>query len=587
MLVDETILERSDTAYDVVVVGSGAAGLSVAQALRKSNCRVLVIEAGEARPTRGGQDDYIGELAPGCTHPPPHLYRMRALGGTTRIWGGRCIPFDPIDFEARSWVAHSGWPIPFRALSTYYREALEVAEAGDFEFDPSSVTNTGPTLVPGLVGSVVRTTLERFSRPTDLWKKFGPELAKSRKVDVLSSALVTRVLVDDYGSTVVGLSVMTRSGRRRVAKGRLYVLAGGGFETTRLMLASNLEGEPGAGGGEALGRYYTTHICSTAGVLTGNPQRGRILYGYERDRAGIYVRRRLGFTQDAQRKFQLSNTTFRTHLPNPGDPSHRSAILSAMYLTKSLLPREYAAKMSEGETGLAGYAAHARNLLRQPFALGKFATMWMRRRVLASRKLPSVALPSDKERYVLEFQAEQIPDADNRVTLGSSLDRFGARRLVLDWRVRSADVDSLLRSYSALSDVLEETGAGHLAYEPEVLADRACRLGAAGGHHMGTTRMSDDDKLGVVDGDCKVHGISNLFIAGASVFPTAGQANPTLTVIALALRLADRLMDIMAERKSGPGLVSISNDGLQLSTKLSPRVISRIHPWPSLNARRT
>ena len=173
--------------------------------------------------------------------------------------------------------------------------------------------------------------------------------------------------------------------------------------------------------------------------------------------------------------------------------------------------------------------------------LARFGSNWLRKRTFAERKLPSVVLGSAANRYELEFHAEQAPNPDSRLTLSGERDALGMPRLKVDWRITDLDIDSLQKSYDLLAAELERTGTGRLDFDREKLGERARRHGIVGGHHIGTTKMSADPKQGVVDADLRVHGVGNLYVASSSVFPTSGQANPTLTILALTLRLARHL----------------------------------------------
>jgi choline dehydrogenase-like flavoprotein len=325
-------------------------------------------------------------------------------------------------------------------------------------------------------------------------------------------------------------------------RGRSYVLALGGLETTRLLLASSDVRPSGVGNhGDHLGRNYMSHLCATVGTVSFAGPPDGVAHDYSRDADGIYVRRRLWLTEKAQRDFSLLNTTFRTHLPEPADPSHGDAILSAMFLVKDMVLYEYSRKFVENPVGWGGRLAHVGNVARQPLRLATFGVDWLKRRTFAERKLPSVVLGSRDNRYELEFHAEQAPNPDSRLTLSAERDAFGMPRLKVDWRITDLDLASLEKSYGLLARELQLRGAGWLDFDREKLAWKAKRHGIVGGHHIGTTRMSADPQQGVVDPDCRVHGVANLYVASASVFPTSGQANPTLTLLALTFRLADRL----------------------------------------------
>jgi len=184
---------------------------------------------------------------------------------------------------------------------------------------------------------------------------------------------------------------------------------------------------------------------------------------------------------------------------------------------------------------------HVGNIARQPVRLAGFGVDWLRRRTFAERKLPSVVLGSRDNRYELEFHAEQAPNPDSRLTLSSERDALGMPRLKIDWRITELDLRSLRKSYELLAAELKRSGVGRLDFDAGKLQVKAQRHGIVGGHHIGTTRMSAERAGGVVDPECRVHGVSNLYVASASVFPTSGQANPTLTLLALTFRLAEKL----------------------------------------------
>ena len=529
--------------HDVVIVGGGAAGLTVAHALSGKGLKVLVLEAGGEKRTNDAQDFYRGELADPRTHPRIDRYRERAIGGTSRIWGGRLIPFDPIDFQERPWVPGSGWPFEFETLKPYYERAVFEAEGGQYAFSPQDALPTSQSeLVKGLDGDLVTTTIERFSKPTNFWTRFGEALRRAEDVRVVMGASVTAVRLTEQGTSVASLEVTGRDGKKQAITGRAYVLALGGLETTRLLLASNDRTNEGIGNSSGeLGRNYMSHLCATAGIITFRGAQQEVGYDYETDHDGIYLRRRLWLNETAQKRFGLLNTTFRTHLPDPANPDHGDAILSAMFLVKDLVLYEYSRKFSESQVSWAQRGRHVGNIVGQPIRLTKFGLNWLQKRTFAERKLPSVVLGSSLNRYALEFHAEQAPSSTNRLTLSTDRDRLGMPRLKIEWNPCELDFESLRRCYRLLSEELVRTGTGTLEYDPDALEDRARQHGIVGGHHIGTTRMSADPRQGVVNSDCRMHDIEDLFVISASIFPTSGQANPTLTLLALALRLADKL----------------------------------------------
>lgn len=526
---------------DVCIAGAGPAGLTLAARLAGRGRKVLLLEAGGEHQTSESQAFYAGRVADPSVHWPLDTYRVRALGGTGRIWGGRAIPYDPIDFVRRPWVAHSGWPIGYDDLAPYYPAALAAAEGGAFDYTPS-----GP-IVPGLDGEWLHTTIERFSRPTDFWTRYGPAL-KASDVQVFSEAAVTGIALNEQGAHVDHLVVRCGEKQARVRAGS-YVLAMGGLETTRLLMASNDVLRDGIGnGGGWLGRGYMCHLAATFGEvqLHGDPR--SIGFDYERDDEGIYLRRRIALTEHAQRELEVMNFTARLHIFDANDPAHRNAVLSLIFLAAFAVKYEYSRGMREADRSWPVMMRHIGNIARDPIRLFNFARTWGVQRYLASRRIPSIALYSRHGRYPLEFHAEQAPNPESRLRLTEDRDAYGMPRLEVDWRVTPLDFATVRKSYELMAREMERTGTGRLTYDDAALEAAVLRAGAYGGHHSGTARMSASPADGVVDADCRVHGLDNLYVASSAVLPTSSQANPTLTILALALRLADHLESLPTEK---------------------------------------
>jgi choline dehydrogenase-like flavoprotein len=226
-------------------------------------------------------------------------------------------------------------------------------------------------------------------------------------------------------------------------------------------------------------------------------------------------------------------------------------VLSGLVLAKNLISYEYGKRLRDTQPmtpELLG--AHLWNVVRDPLDTAGFLAHWVHKRTLAQRKFPSVILRNRGNRFSLEVQSEQQPLASSRVTLAREIDALGMRKLRVDWRYCRADIDSVARTLDLVGSELERTGVGRFDYEPDQLEEDLMRYGAYGGHHIGTTRMGSNPKTSVVDADCKLHSVANLYVAGSAVFPTSSQANPTLTILALTLRLADRLTQRLQPRRA-------------------------------------
>ncbi|HEY1230261.1 MAG TPA: GMC oxidoreductase, partial [Ramlibacter sp.] len=371
-------------------------------------------------------------------------------------------------------------------------------------------------------------------------------------VRVLTGAHCTGVRLDAAGTQVRALDVATLAGNRFHVNARAVVLASGGLETARLLLHSTDVASQGVGNQfDVVGRYYQCHIAGNVGTLTIHGPVNNVRHGYEVAPDGVYCRRRLAIDAAVQRKHGLLNAVARLHFPKITDPSHRSGVLSGLVLARNLISYEYGKRLRDSDPASAGKTAqHLLNVVRDPFDTAGFLTHWLRKRTFATRKFPSVILSNRTNRFSLEVQGEQQPLASSRVQLTRDADALGMRKLKVDWRYCAADIESVARSLDLLAGELERTGVGRFDYDRDELEGDLMRYGAYGGHHIGTTRMGTQPRTSVVDADCKVHSVSNLYVAGSAVFPTSSQANPTLTIVALSLRLADRLTQRLQPRRA-------------------------------------
>jgi choline dehydrogenase-like flavoprotein len=546
MLIDSYDLpETAALQADICIVGAGAAGISMALSLVGSGFDVLVLEAGGRSEEADTQALYAGSVADERLHSPPDRYRQRRFGGTTAIWGGRCMPFDTIDFESRDYVPHSGWPITRDTLMPYYAEANRLCEAGAFAYTAEAAFDR-PTrpIIQGFEESVFSAnTLERFSCPTDFAGRYERKLDNARNVRVLLHANATALHVGGDGTAIDSITVRNLRGKRFAVRASQFVLAIGGLEAARLLLASRDVLPNGVGNAhDVVGRYYMCHIAGTVGAISIDRPTSAVWHGYEVADDGTYCRRRFALREPVQRAQKIGNFIARLHHPRITDPRHRNGILSLLFLAKMFIPYEYRIRLHGSEpTTAAMWLQHVANVALGPADAARFAWHMLRDRKLAERKFPSVIIQSKANLYSLDFHAEQQPNPESRVTLSDRSDPLGMPRLHVDWRYTAGDVDTVRRAIALLAGEIRRQRLGAFDYEDDALEAEMTRYGAYGGHHIGTARMGSDPRSSVVDADCRIHGLRNLFVAGAAVFPTSSQANPTLTVVALALRLAAHL----------------------------------------------
>jgi choline dehydrogenase-like flavoprotein len=551
---------------EVCVVGAGAAGITVALELGAAKVDTLLLEAGGLRQSKDSQralrEGSDTALTPpqddrANVHPPLDSVRQRRLGGTTKAWGGRCVPLDPVDFEQRDSLTGSGWPITRSDLDAYYERAQLYCEVGAFEYSSRLALPNGPRfLLPEDVhADFTDDKLLRYSRPTDFGTRYRHKLHGTAHTRVLYNANVLHLELDADGNGVSRLVGATAPGRTFVVEARIFILAGGGLETTRLLLASRLHsGKPMGAGDELIGRYYMTHLDGFVGSLRFSGPDPQPAYSYDRSRDGIYCRRLICLHEETLRKEGLLNFSAVLHIPDPEDATHGDGLLSAYALAKQSMYRAKIGFKSRrygmSRTKRFTVWPHVRNMARDPGSLARVGAAWARNRWFASRKLPSFLVKPMSGEYRFLFSAEQSPSPSNTVGLSAERDEFGVPRLTVRWRVSSEDYESVVRALAVVGSEIRRLGIGTASTpsSPEELAEAIGGGFLGGTHAMGTLRMSSSPRGGVVDQQCRLHGISNLFVASSAVFPTGGFAAPTLTIVALAIRVADTVRDRLSSR---------------------------------------
>lgn len=538
-------IDEADLDAHVCIIGAGAAGITLANELDGCGFKVLLLEAGTLKTDPRLEDYYRGEAKP--PHPDPTEFRRVRFGGTTNVWGGRCVPYDPTDLEPREHIANSGWPMAYEELARYYPAALQYCDAGDFDFNVNGSLQTPAPTIGGFKGAgadgdavVMNDRIERYSLPTDFGTRHRQRIVKSENVTALLGARCVRLQRAVGSERIQAAELMDRAGRHRRVSARIFVLATGGIEVPRMLLLSDPDG-PGLGNqGDCVGRYYMCHFENTLGRVV--PHGAPVVFDFERTRDGIYCRRQLRFTAQAMKAHRLPNMAFRLHFPSYSDATHGSAVMSAIYLAKSTLIPEYRSILAaNAESPPSSNAAHLRNVLLGLPQAARFGLDWLFRIRLAQRKLPYTLVANADGTYPLEFNSEQTPLPDSRVTLTNEQDPHGLRRVSIDWRLSQDDVDAACRGFLLLRDTLARSGSCRLDIDEERMRDRLRRSPPLGGHHIGTARMATSVRQGVVDVNCAVFGVPNLYVASSAVFPTSGHANPTLTIVAMAVRLAKHL----------------------------------------------
>lgn len=528
----------------VCVIGAGPVGLALALGLARRGRSVLVLESGGRAASPAAAALAEAENLRPEAHFEPHTAVARQLGGTSNLWGGRCVPFDPIDFAPRPWLGLSGWPIGPEALAPHLEEATGLLGAGRPVY-------TAP--LPGVAadGAFRLDGLERWSVAPRTHRLHARALDETPGLAVALGVTVTGLALEE--GRVAALELHLEGQAPGEERGRLpvreVVLAAGGTGSTRLLLAEQAR-RPGLFGGPdgPLGRFYMGHLGGQIADLVIADEALHAALDFHVDGHGSYVRRRILPAAETQEAARLANVAFWPVVPRIANPAHRSGPLSAVFLALSapgVGRRLIAAPIREKHLGPPPWArgAHALNVLRDLPRTLSFAPVFLWRTRVAAMRLPGFFLKNAARRYGLEYHGEQLPDPSSRLTLAEARDRLGMPRLRIDLRFSDEDAAAVLRAHDALEAWLLRNRLGRLDwYGPkETRAAAVLAQARDGAHQIGTIRLGRTPAEGVVDPDCRSFDLPNLWVAGSALLPTSGQANPTLAAVQLALRLADRL----------------------------------------------
>jgi choline dehydrogenase-like flavoprotein len=491
--------DGSEIEADLVIIGGGMAGIAIATEWVGANKSVAILESGGLEFDQTIQDLYRGSgvmRAPDNPEASLDDYtwqsRMRTLGGSAAIWGGKCVPLDEADFTHRDWLSRTGWPMTRAQLQPYYDRACRLLEIPLFDRDFDSNSEEGR---PALTVNGARDffSAPRYFSPVgggadrDKFDRFRTAPSEAANINVYLHANVTEIRKRRQGRRISDLAVACLNGKRHTARGRAYVLATGGIENVRLLLASDLGNES-----DQLGRNFMGHVTfgqfedekPISMLAISDASRAMTLYtGNGRDKVHCV----LAATLDAQRRFSMGN--FTATMVNATFPPNANVEAA---------------------------------------------------RTLAAVLDQNGANAEPAQRVATYFMAEHMPNPESRITLDTAnVDALGVPKVRLDWAYIQRDLDNLEAGVAALAQVLGETSTGRLCWP--VPRNEWLAGFSPSRHHMGATRMSVDADEGVVDPQCRVHGLENLYVAGCSVFPTSGIANPTLTLMALAMRMSDHL----------------------------------------------
>jgi choline dehydrogenase-like flavoprotein len=514
-------------------VGSGPAGIGVVDRLRSSGLSIFLIESGGFEPELRTQRLYRGENI-GRPYFSLDSCRFRLFGGSSNRWGGWCRPLDPVDFQQREGSSWKGWPIDSSDLDRFNAPAAELLQLPHDRFEASCWAGQLPPPLP-LDGNEFESVLIQYSPPTNFGSRYRERILRDGHVTTLLHANATEMVLDQGGYRLDAVRIKTLSGRSFTVRSRAVVLAAGGIENARLLLTSNSSRPAGLGNEhDVVGRCFMEHIHVPAGHLQLYEHDIRPRFYGPVTVDGGKIRGFIAPTALARRRHGLLGCSFTVEpasfgsygTPFLGWPANITIPAARAYLElrhrAPALAEELKWRVDRSwNTGL------------------KLHTGLAERRARAEASVGAVAMPN--RLLSLYARGEQAANPMSRVSLSRHRDALGMQRTRLDWRLAKSDIASVSSWVSRLDHTLRSNSLGRVILPPE--GWDASIVG--GPHHMGTTRMSASPEHGVVDANCRVHSVANLYVAGSSVFATGGWTHPTFTIVALALRLADHLREVL------------------------------------------
>lgn len=546
MIVDGSSLLRGfEAEHDLCVVGSGIAGILLVTELAQSYRDICIIESGAWKPDDDTQSLYSLSSV-GYPIRKHYQSRIRYFGGSCNIWAGRAMMYNEIDFMPRPWLGNISWPIEFAELDRYYASATEYLRLPSY--DKLKAENWRAALSDfemSLVQSPhFKANVSLFAKGPARFgfkTKYYKALRSSQEIKLYINSNVVNLHLNETLSRVVRVDIACLNGVRYAIRARTVVLACGGLENTRILLASDKQMPHGIGNHSGLlGGYYMDHPRAVFGRvklskkikldhLLGMPVKGGKM------QLGI------GLSEKIQEEEGLLNN-YLTLEPcySIGSMELYEAFVKLM---KRLLRKGYSGKRFDFKNQEMADVPEMIYLLTPKELLPHFIYYTYYR---YSRVVKNVF--ANLSHLSIVNYSEQEPNIASRVYLDNEKDKLGMRKLVLDWKLSNRSLSSSLRLMRLLDEHFRSRGAG---FVEEDLAELKDLPYTDASHHLGTTRMSADPKSGVVNADCQVHGVNNLYIAGSSIFPTAGHANPTLTIAAMSLRLADYLKKSRGALRTG------------------------------------
>jgi hypothetical protein len=555
MLIDlkDSANDKTDIHVDICIIGAGPAGITIARELIDSGKKVLLVESGGLKEDREALSLYEGYS---IGHPiEPTFGRYRIFGGSSLMWGGRCALLDRMDFERREWVPGSGWPISYDELVPYYDEAVHTCNFSEKWNELSDVQNILNIKFPALASGNLVPFVWRIAPPDrhrSLWNrltfgyrasfKFGPaylpELERAKNLDVLVHANLVQLRAGEGDASVRTAEFSTLDGRKSRVTAKAFVISCSGIDNARILLNLPERLLRSANSHDQIGRCFAQHPRGVIGIIEAAPQQALVLQKTFNDflrprHTPVQYEVGLALSEDAQRKHRLLNASLGLYYEADDYSIWKTASRVRQSLNRRSFDRQF-----------------LKDLLTVGLGVRSIGTNVIRRWILGREVLHK----NPVIRAIIDL--EQAPQPESRITLSSDVDALGMRKCIIDWRLGKLERHTANLFADFLDEELRASGLGVLRKSDWLTSEAPLDEDnlRSNLHFIGATRMAARPEDGVVDKNCRVFGVKNLFMAGASVFSIGGHGNPMVTIVALATRLGQHLRDLDLSDQSAPHL---------------------------------
>ncbi len=498
--------------YDICIIGSGPAGISLAKELSDSNYKITILESGGLET----EDEYQ-ELNNGENSGPSYLSlyssRLRCFGGAGKLWAGVCAPYKKDEFNKKSFINLSGWPISLSDLEEYYTKAGEMLGIVHSKFYDKSLL--GNTLKEksfkefNRKDSFLSANVFQISSPEnrDLAEKYRTIFESSKSIDVIFHSTVTELNLTNDTSGIESVSIADLNGKKSKIKAKLFVLACGALENPRILLMSNKLNKNGIGNNNGLvGSCFMSHpgVNDVAQIYKESPDEC-----VAKNQNNKNFKYKVVYEMSSKQRFEQKTLRHSLSISPSKDLLDKSTYTNNRFFSEGI-------KLFENTNFL--------------------------HKILCFFKSENEYLPKN---WNLSVGLEQPPRLSNKLKLHKTKDDLGMPKIDMHWDdISQIEKETVIKSTETMARELGLLGIGKIKFKNELLSGESYKIDDPINHHIGTTRMSNSPKTGVVDKNCKVFGVSNLYIAGSSVFPTSSIVNPTYTIIALSLRLGKYIKKI-------------------------------------------